>query len=57
MLNYGVDVNARDSNGATPLHEAARQGKIELARDLVKRGADVNARRSGRAGEARARMV
>jgi len=57
MLDHGADVNARDDSGATPLHEAVRQGKIELVKEFVARGADVNARTErvpGSAGAGRA---
>ena len=37
-------VNARDDQGATALHHAAFNGNQELARLLVRQGADVNAR-------------
>jgi uncharacterized protein len=44
LLAHGSEVNGRDGSGSTPLHEAVRQGKIELVRDLVARGADLHAR-------------
>ena len=44
MLERGAEVNSRDRRGGTPLHEAVRQGKIDLVRDLVARGADLHAR-------------
>jgi ankyrin repeat protein len=43
MLDYNVDVNAKDRTGSTPLHEAVRLGKAGLVRDLVKRGANLEA--------------
>ena len=52
MLDYGADINTKDKTGSTPLHEAVRQGKIELVRDLVKRGADLHARTEPVAGRA-----
>ena len=39
----GTDVNARDENGATPLHNAAARGDNETIRYLVERGADIMA--------------
>jgi ankyrin repeat protein len=44
MLAHGADINAHDRNGGTPLHEAVRQGNVELVRALVSRGADLHAR-------------
>ena len=37
-------VDAKDENGWTPLHEAARAGSVEAVRLLVDKGADVNAK-------------
>lgn len=37
----GMDVNARDHMGYTPLHNAASRGDVEMIRYLVDRGADV----------------
>ncbi len=39
----GADVNARDANGYTPLHNAAARGDNELILYLVSKGADVKA--------------
>ena len=39
----GVDVNQRDYNGFTPLHNAAARGDRELILYLVEQGADVTA--------------
>jgi ankyrin repeat protein len=39
-------LNARDEDGATPLHLAAFTGRSDLARRLLSRGADVNAKDS-----------
>ncbi len=39
----GADVNARDNNGATPLHHAAARGDNEMILYLVSKGADVRA--------------
>ena len=39
----GLDVNARDHNGYTPLHFAAARGDEEMILYLVERGADVTA--------------
>src|SRR5262249_799255 len=40
----GADVNGRDDLGATPLHDAAWNGHVEVAAFLLDRGADVKAR-------------
>jgi ankyrin repeat protein len=36
----GADVNARDHNGYTPLHNAAARGDVEMLEYLVEQGAD-----------------
>jgi ankyrin repeat protein len=37
-------VNARQHGGWTPLHAAAQNGDVEMARELVASGADVQTR-------------
>jgi ankyrin repeat protein len=51
----GADVNARDSNGYTPLHNAAARGDNEMIRYLVSKGADVTA--VARSGQTTADMA
>lgn len=44
LAGLGLEVDARDPSGHTPLHIAARRGDdIELVRTLVDLGADINA--------------
>jgi|TARA_B100002003_G_scaffold33438_1_gene28604 ankyrin repeat protein len=43
-LAAGVDVNAKNKNGTTPLHRAAYYGRKETAELLIAKGADVNAK-------------
>ena len=43
-LDAGVDVNAKDNGGQTPLHYATRYGHKEIAELLIANGADVNAK-------------
>lgn len=42
MLNAGLDPNARDDAGYTPLIAAARSGNVAVIRLLTSRGADPN---------------
>ena len=48
-LAAGADVNAKNVDGWTPLHEAAFGGRKEIVELLISNGADVNAKgESGR---------
>lgn len=42
LLAHGIDVNAVDSRGQTPLHMAAATGNVETITFLVKHGAKVD---------------
>ncbi len=44
LLDSGVQVNARDPSGWTPLHLAAMSGRNDLVSILLDNGAEVNAR-------------
>lgn len=44
LLERGVDPNARDSSGKTPLHWAAYVGSYHIAKMLLDYGADPNAK-------------
>ncbi len=44
LLHLGVDVNARDTDGMTPLSHAADLGNAELIHCLIAGGADTHAR-------------
>jgi ankyrin repeat protein len=44
LLNSGVAVSARDSQGRTALHEAAAMGNVQLFRLLVSVGGDTHAK-------------
>jgi ankyrin repeat protein len=44
LIEHGAVVDARDKQGQTPLHAAARDGLVAVATVLVSKGADVNAR-------------
>ena len=39
LLGAGADINKQKNNGSTPLMIAAMNGKIEVVRELLKRGA------------------
>jgi ankyrin repeat protein len=44
LISEGHDVNARDSEGQSPLYLAARGGQKEMVEVLIANGADVNAK-------------
>ena len=44
LLAYGVDPNSADYDLRAPLHIAAAEGYLQVARVLVENGADVMAR-------------
>jgi len=44
LLKAGGDINAKDSRGLSPLHEAARWGWNDVVKFLVENGADLNAK-------------
>src|SRR5690348_7029644 len=48
LLDAGWSVDCPGWMGATPLHGAAERGLPEVARALIRRGANVNARRPER---------
>jgi ankyrin repeat protein len=50
-LRDGDDVNTKDNYGVTPLMWAAKAGHSEIARFLIRQGADVNAGQNPRQGE------
>lgn len=47
LVAKGTDVTKGNAYAVTPLHEAARQGKLEMVEVLLAAGADPNARASG----------
>ncbi len=48
MLKLGVNVNAADADGVTPLVHAIEQGNLPLVKTLVAHGADINTTQGGR---------
>src|SRR5689334_18021896 len=46
LVDSGTDLNANDSLGATPLHDAVWSNRLEIVRFLLDRGAAIDARHS-----------
>ena len=44
VFSKGADVNAQDDNGETALMRACANGKLEIVKYLISKGADVNAK-------------
>ena len=45
LLEQEVDINSRDSQGATPLHLASLKGHLRIVRTLLEYGAKINPRK------------
>ena len=41
LMHHGVDINARDIEGWTPLHAAAATGNIQMINLLISEGASL----------------
>ena len=41
-MEHGADINKGNSNGATPLYIACKNGYIEVVKYLVEHGVDIN---------------
>jgi len=42
LVTRGVNVNAKDKQGITPLHRAAARGFTQIIEKLLESGADIN---------------
>ncbi|MCA7010493.1 ankyrin repeat domain-containing protein [Wolbachia endosymbiont of Tribolium confusum] len=51
FLSKGVGINDTDKQGYTPLHYAAWRGRLEVAKFLIEKGADMNAADTSTAGK------
>ena len=43
LIDQGAEVDARDWEEKTPLHQASLYGRVHIVKELIARGADVNA--------------
>lgn len=46
-IEHNPDVNAINSDGTTPLHDAVLRGDVDIVKELVAHGADINAKATG----------
>ncbi|MCK4292302.1 MAG: ankyrin repeat domain-containing protein, partial [Planctomycetes bacterium] len=44
LISQGADIDAKDEDGRTPLHTAAKAGHLDIVKLLISKGADVNVR-------------
>lgn len=44
LINHGADVNIADERGSSPIHYAAKTGKLHLVKKLLECGANINAK-------------
>lgn len=42
LLDHGANYHSVDNNGYTPLHNAIHNNRLDLVKELIERGADVN---------------
>jgi len=47
LVDQGVDLHAKDSDGYTPLHDACVEGNAEVVKALLEKGADIHAKDNG----------
>jgi ankyrin repeat protein len=52
LLEKGAGANARDKDGLTPLHYAAKHGHVDDVKLLIEKGVNVNIRSKSRFGSA-----
>ncbi|WP_339905878.1 ankyrin repeat domain-containing protein, partial [uncultured Cyclobacterium sp.] len=46
LIKSGADINAKSSDGSTPLHTAAFYGRVEIVRALLEKKADIAVKNS-----------
>ncbi|MFZ4793714.1 MAG: ankyrin repeat domain-containing protein, partial [Blastocatellia bacterium] len=51
LIQQGLEVNANDNHGNTPLHCSAKVGNLKACKLLIENGADIN-RKNNNAGTA-----
>lgn len=42
LLSHGADVQVKDPHGYSTLHVAAEKGNLQLVKDLIERGVEVD---------------